>query len=89
MDCSPPGSSLCGFPRQEYWHGLPSPSLADLTHPEMKPAYSASAGRFFTTEQTWLKYVRINDIKNKNECLSRVYNGPRALLDDFKYLINL
>ena len=30
MDCSPPGSSVHGFSRQEYWSGvpLPSPSLS-------------------------------------------------------------
>ena len=26
MDCSPPGSSIHGFSRQEYWSGLPLPS---------------------------------------------------------------
>ena len=26
MDCSPPGSSVPGFSRQEYWSGLPFPS---------------------------------------------------------------
>ena len=26
MDCSPPGSSVHGFSRQEYWSGLPLPS---------------------------------------------------------------
>ena len=26
MDCSPPGSSVMGFPRQEYWSALPFPS---------------------------------------------------------------
>ena len=25
MDCSPPGSSVHGFSRQEYWSGLPCP----------------------------------------------------------------
>ena len=25
MDCHPPGSSVYGFPRQEYWNGLPFP----------------------------------------------------------------
>ena len=30
MDCSPPGSSVQGIPRQEYWSGLPFPSLGDL-----------------------------------------------------------
>ena len=27
MDCSPPGSSVMAFSRQEYWSGLPFPSL--------------------------------------------------------------
>ena len=27
MDCSPPGSSIHGFSRQEYWSGVPLPSL--------------------------------------------------------------
>ena len=26
VDCSPPGSSVHGFSRQEYWSGLPFPS---------------------------------------------------------------
>ena len=39
-----------GFPRQEYWSGLPSPSPGDLPHPGIEPASSALAGRFFTTE---------------------------------------
>ena len=39
-----------GFPRQEYWSGLPFPSPGDLPNPEIKPTSPASAGRFFTTE---------------------------------------
>ena len=30
MDCSPPGSSVMGFSRQEYWSGLPFPLPGDL-----------------------------------------------------------
>ena len=42
---------LCtGFPRQEYWSGLPLPSLGDLSNPGMEPEFPASAGGFFTTE---------------------------------------
>ena len=33
MDCSPPGSSVHGFSRQEYWSGLPFPSPGDLPKP--------------------------------------------------------
>ena len=31
-----------GFPRQEYWSGLPFPSPGDLPDPEIKPVSSAS-----------------------------------------------
>ena len=30
MDCSPPGSLVHGIPRQEYWSGLPFPSLHNM-----------------------------------------------------------
>ena len=53
MDCSQPGFSVHGFPRQEYWTGLPFPPLGDLPNPGIEPASSASpalAGGFFTTE---------------------------------------
>ena len=40
-----------GFPRQEYWSGLPFPSPGDLPDPGIKPVFLMSpalAGRFFT-----------------------------------------
>ena len=30
MDCSLPGSSIHGFSRQEYWSGMPLPSLEEI-----------------------------------------------------------
>ena len=42
-----------GFPRQEYWSGLPCPPPGDLPDPGIKPrspAPPALAGGFFTTE---------------------------------------
>ena len=39
-----------GFPRQEYWSGLPFPTPADLPDPGIKPMSPALADRFFTTE---------------------------------------
>ena len=39
-----------GFPRQEYWSGLPFTSPGDLPNPWIKFASPAFAGRFFTTE---------------------------------------
>ena len=45
-----------GFSRQEYWSGLPCPSLGDLPDPgiELTSLMSpALAGRFFTTSAAW------------------------------------
>ena len=39
-----------GFPREEYWSGLPFPPPRDLPDPGIYPASPALAGRFFTTE---------------------------------------
>ena len=39
-----------GFPRQEYWSGLPFPPPGHLPAPGIKPASPALAGGFFTTE---------------------------------------
>jgi len=41
MDCSPPGSSVHGFSRQEYWSGLPFPSPGDLPNSGIKPGSPA------------------------------------------------
>ena len=49
MDCSPPGSLSMGFPRQEYWSGLPFPPpgyLLDLGIGSKSPAL---ADGFLTT----------------------------------------
>ena len=37
-----------GFPRQEYWSGLPFPSPGDPPDPEIEPTSPALAGGFFT-----------------------------------------
>ena len=37
MDYSPPGSSVHGIFRQEYWSGLLFPSPGDLPNPGIKP----------------------------------------------------
>ena len=39
-----------GFPKQEYWSGMPLPSPGELPKPGFKLASLALAGRFFTTE---------------------------------------
>ena len=47
VTCQAPQSM--GFPRQEYWNGLPFPPPGDLSDPGTKPASPALAGRVFTT----------------------------------------
>ena len=39
-----------GFPRQEYWSGLPFPSPEDLPNPGIKLKSPALADRFFNAE---------------------------------------
>ena len=39
-----------GFPRQEYWSGLPFPSPRDLSTQRSSLYLPATAGGFFTTE---------------------------------------
>ena len=47
-----------GFPRQEYWSGLPSPTPGDLPNPGIEPKSPALASRFFTTEPTPLPFAQ-------------------------------
>ena len=55
MDCSPPGSSVQGISRQEYWSGLPFPPPGALPNAGIKPGSLMSlalAGGFFTASTT-------------------------------------
>ena len=49
MDYSLPGSSVMGFPREEYWSGLPFHPPGDLLDPGIEPVCPALVGKFFTT----------------------------------------
>ena len=56
MDCSPPGSSVMEFSRQEYWNGLPFPPQGIFPDPGIEPTSPESptlASGFFTTSATW------------------------------------
>ena len=56
MDCSPPGSSVHGISKQEYWSELPFPPPGDLPNPGIERTSLPSpalAGGFFTTRATW------------------------------------
>ena len=51
-----------GFSRQQYWSGLPFPSLEDLPDSGIKPASPmppALAGGFFTTSAAWEAPINI------------------------------
>ena len=50
VDCSPPGSSVLGFSRQEYWSGLPFPSPEDLPDPGIEPRSPALQADALTFE---------------------------------------
>ena len=50
MDCSPPGSSVQGFLRQECWSGFPFPSPRDLPDPGMEPRSPALQADSLPTE---------------------------------------
>ena len=59
-----------GFPRQEYWSGLPFPSPGDLLNPWMESTFPALAGRFFIAEPPGKHYILYKHITlNSNECL--------------------
>ena len=50
MDCSPPGSSVRGISRQEYWSGLLLPSPGDLPDPGIKLESFALQADFLPAE---------------------------------------
>ena len=51
-----------GFPRQEYWSGLPLPSPGDLPNQGIEPESPALAGGFFTTEPPLLNGRSLRNI---------------------------
>ena len=52
MDCSPPGSSIHGFSRQEYWSGVPLPSL-NLSTTHFIVRSRSSKVYLLPIEKTW------------------------------------
>ena len=55
-----------GFPRQEYWSGLPFPSPGALPDPRAEPTSSALAGGFFTTTPPGIVKLWLNQIYSKS-----------------------
>ena len=54
------------FSRQEFWSGLPFPTLGDLPNPGIEPVSLVSpalAGGFFTTSTTWEAHHQLMGMK--------------------------
>ena len=66
-----------GFPRPEYWNGLPSRLPGDLPDPGVEPASPALAGGFFTTETVnegvMCNYVRLIHCRRLPSAVSGPY----------------
>ena len=70
-----------GFPRQEYWSGLPFPSPGDLSNPETKLESPALTGRFFTTEPPGKPIPEsVKEACNLYICMSRIHGLPGGSL---------
>ena len=53
-----------GFPRQEYWSGLPFPSPGGFSDPGIEPTSPALVGGFFTTEPPEKLYLRVRSLED-------------------------
>ena len=66
MDCSLPGSSVCGILQTRILEWVACPPLGDLPNPRIEPRSRMSpalASRFFTTSITWEAHGKISNIK--------------------------
>ena len=61
MDCSPPGSSVHEFSRQEYWREVPFPSPGDLPDPGIKPGSPALHADSSLSEPPGTIHIAKND----------------------------
>ena len=60
-----------GFPRQEYWSGLPFPPPEDVPDPGIKPTSPALVGRFFTTVPSE-KSLSLSHLSQNLSCMPEV-----------------
>ena len=59
-----------GFPRQEYWNGLPFSSPGDIPDPGIDPGSSSLQADSLPTEppEKPIKYINISYMKFQEEC---------------------
>ena len=74
-----------GFPRQEYWNGLPFPTPGDLPDPGIEPMSLVSpalAGGLFTSFATWKssQELRTEDRAVKNQAPNITSPGAYIVL---------
>ena len=71
-----------GFPRQEYWNGLPCPPPGDLPDPQIKPVSPALAGGFFSTEPPGKPQPCLPEYKVTPCCgLLHKFQGPKQKMN--------
>ena len=88
MHCGRQAPLFMGFSWQEYWNGLPFPSLGGLRNPGIEPMSLMSpalAGRLFTTSAIWEAHVDLDLDLNPDLALGgcvtfdqlRNFSGPQ------------
>ena len=69
-----------GFPRQEYWSGLPFPSPGDLPDPGVEYVSPTLAGGFYTTESPAEPILFTTSLHLHVAALLSLSFSPEALL---------
>ena len=64
-----------GFPRQEYWSGLPFPSPGDLPNPGIKPGSSAWSQILYLLRYEGIPCICIRCFKPDRQCASSACIG--------------
>ena len=80
-----------GFPRQEYWSGLPFPSLGDLPSPGIKPTSPALTGILYhwaTREAQIIQYNYEMSNSSKKKSLFLPLPAPFIQRDNFTVTFN-
>ena len=77
-----------GFPRQEYWSGLPFPSPGEFLNPGIEPRSPALAGGFFTTVLVHcdVKVKKYQDIRKRVVCVSEQWR-KNTLKENYKFYV--
>ena len=74
MSCSPPGSFIHGFSRQEYWSGFPFPSPWDLPNPGIELGSPAWQAYSLPSELQGSPLVVYINPKNNSQLVKRLTN---------------